>query len=220
MGSLAPFDRFAHPLHATFIYKNPDEQISVTADFIQRGLERNERCVFLDMPDKLRLLREALAERGIHVPAAEAKGALVLDSKRDFLDHGHFAGGKVIEFLDRAVNDALAHGFSALRPTGDMNWELGGDQDFHLLVDYEARLDEFVRTRPIVGMCQYQRYSVSSLAICNALQTHETVLMGSRCFEDNLFYEPPEVRLEPEGERREQRRGEWMCRQLLRSEMH
>lgn len=203
--------------HACLIYQNTDQQIAVTSQFLKIGLDRKEQCVFLEMPDKLAAVRLALKALGVDTAAAEASKALVLTAKRDFLDKGRFDGPRCIDFLMQASADAIEQGFHALRITGDMNWELGQDQDFRLLIDYEATLDDFLTGQKIVGMCQYQRYSVSSLAICNALETHESVILGNKFCPENFYYEPPDVRLEKDPGRREQRRGEWMCGQLSRA---
>ena len=207
----------AESSHACLIYQNPDQQMAVVSQFLKIGLERDEQCVLLEMPEKLAMARLALKGLGVDTAAAEARKALILTAKRDFLDRGRFDGPRAIDFLMQASADAIEQGFNALRITGDMNWELGADQDFRLLIDYEANLDDFLTGQKIVGMCQYQRYSVSSLAICNALETHESVILGDRFCAENFYYEPPDVRLEKDPARREQRRGEWMCGQLSRA---
>ena len=202
--------------HTCFIYQNVDQQVSVTAQFLKLGLDNGEKCVFLDMPEKLARVRLALKDLGVDTAAAEQRKALELTAKREFLDRGRFNQEKIMQFLGETLKETLKQGFTGLRVTGDMNWELGSDQDFNLLVQYEAELDRYVKGQQIVGMCQYQRYSVSSLAISNALETHESVILGTQFCADNLYYEPPEIKLEEDSSRREQRRGEWMCRQLTR----
>jgi len=202
--------------HSCMIYQNADQQVTVTAEFLKIGLARNEQCVFLEMPEKLAQVRALLQEFGVDTADAERRKALVLSAKRDFLFQGRFDSRRMLAFLSTAIADSSAMGFTALRATGDMNWELGAAQDFQLLIDYEAQLDAFARTQRLVGLCQYQRYTVSSLAICNALETHQGVVMGRNFCEDNLYYQPPDVKLETDTARREQRKGEWMCQQLSR----
>jgi len=200
--------------HNSLIYQTPEQQIAVTADFLEIGLERDEQCVFLEMPEKLSMLRDTLKKRKIDTISAEARGALMLSAKRDFLHHGKFDISRTLAFLADSLEACLTQGFSALRITGDLNWELGAEQNFQLLPEYESLLDQFVKEKQIVGLCQYQRYTVSSMAICNALETHENVILGNLFYPDNPYYEPPEIKLEKDAARREQRRGEWRCRQL------
>jgi hypothetical protein len=213
----SPFEQLSAPSHTCLIYQTREQQIAFTAHFLRAGLERGERCVFLEMPEKLDEVRKALHSMGVKVEEDEKRGALVLTANRVFLQQGAFDADRCLAFLETGINQAVADGFAALRITGDMNWELGRSQDFGRLLHYEAKLDEFLLDKPIVGVCQYQRYTVSSHAICNALETHRTVVLGTEFCTDNVYYEPPEVKLEQDPERREQRRGEWMCRQLVRS---
>jgi hypothetical protein len=210
----ATIAQLANPSHSSFIYQTSAEQTAVTCEFLARGLTRGELCVFLESPERIEAVREALRGASIDVAAEEERGALILSSNRAFLDHGHFSGARAIAFLEQTLRQALAQGFSALRATGDMNWELGEDQNFELLLDYEAELDRFVRQHKIVGLCQYRRHSLSGLAIRNALETHEQVVLGRTLCSNNLYYEPPEIRLNRDLAEAQEKRIERMCQQL------
>jgi len=210
----AAIAELSHPSHSCLIYSTTQEQINVTCEFLARGLMRGEKCVFLESPERLAQVRAALAAAGVEVEAEEARGALVLTSAADFRDQDHFNGDRTIGFLVQTLQGALGQGFSALRATGDMNWELGPDQDYSVLVDYEAKLDAYVGKNRIVGLCQYRRHAISGLAICNALQTHQHVVLGQRLCANNLYYEPLEIRLDGDPAKTQEKRADWMCRRL------
>lgn len=202
------------PSHSCLIYRSSDEQTEVTSEFLARGLMRGEQCIFLEAPERTKAVRDALERTGVNVAEEEARGALVLSSDRNFLAGGQFEGARTIAFLGQTLQQALTDGFSALRVTGDMNWELGDDQNFQILPDYEAELDRYVSRHRIIGMCQYRRHSLSGLAIRNALETHQNVILGRSLCRNNLYYEPPEIRLERNFAEAQERRVEWMCGRL------
>jgi light-regulated signal transduction histidine kinase (bacteriophytochrome) len=98
-----------------------------------------------------------------------------------------------------------------------MRWELGADENFDRLLEYEARLEQVFRERPLRGICQYHRGMVPQKAIEDALVTHRSAYLGDRLNEDNLFYIPPELLLEAKtGGSVGGRYAEWMCRQISR----
>jgi hypothetical protein len=215
----AAIAELSHASHSCLIYDKTTDQIAVTSEFLARGLTRGELCVFLETPTQLDLVRQSMSEAGVDVAGEERRGALLLTSNLDFLDDGHFNGGRTIGFLEEALSKALSQGYSALRATGDMNWELGKDQDFQLLIDYEVQLDNFVRRHPIIGLCQYQRRTIAGSAIRNALETHERIVLGRLLCTNNLYYESPDIRLMAESDHTQNKRAEWMCRRLSRAMM-
>src|SRR5690242_14204551 len=119
----AAIAELTHPSHSCLIYSTPEEQCTVTCEYIARGLMRGERCIFLESPEKIQQIREALAEKGVDVAAEEARGALILSSSHDYLKEGRFDADRMLAFLKQTVDEALEQGFSAVRATGDLNWE-------------------------------------------------------------------------------------------------
>lgn len=214
MGQAVSIAELTPGTHSCLIYDKYDDQTKVTCEFLTRGLTRGELCVFLESPERLGDIRQELARVGVDVAAEEARGALILSPKMAYLEEGHFKGDRIIQFLEDALKSALANGFTALRATGDINWELGEEQDFNVLIDYEARLDRFVTKNKIVGLCQYRRRTIPGNAIANALETHQNVMLGQQFCSNNLYYESPDIRLAPEGLATQERRVDWMCRRL------
>jgi len=136
-------------------------------------------------------------------------------SDRSHLADGRFDPEAMVDGLCTSIDEAVRDGFEGLCATGDMRWELGADENFDRLLEYEARLEKVFRDKPLWGVCQYHRGMVPGHAIHDALVTHRTVHLGDRANTDNHFYIPPELLLEaPIGDR--SRYGEWMFRQIAR----
>src|SRR5690349_9744385 len=119
--------------HACFFFDNPDQQIAMVVPFLQAGLEKNERCLFLGNSVNVQIVRNALKLAGTDVEREENRGALLLSSERPYLNHGYFDHKAVIQFIEIAIEDALRYGFSALRGTGDVVWELGSKSEVEVL---------------------------------------------------------------------------------------
>jgi signal transduction histidine kinase len=187
----------------------------VVVPLLLDGLKENWRCLYLGSPEDVDMIDSALSAKGVDTTREKDRQALVLSSDRSHLVDGRFDPDAMVDGLSTSIDAALDDGFRGLCATGDMRWELGADENFERLLEYEARLEQVFREKPLRGICQYHRGLVPAQALQDALVTHRSTYLGDVLNQDNLFYVPPEVLLEArEGD--EARRGEWMCRQLLR----
>ena len=203
--------------HKCLIYDgDPSEQLPVVIPFIADGLRNNWRCLYLGSPEMVRMVDSALAAEGIDAASELEKGALVLSSERSHLADGSFEPGLIIDMLCALIDRAVQDGFNGLCATGDMKWELGKNKNFDRLLEYEARLEQIFREKPLRGICQYHRDLVPTQAVHQALVTHQTTYIDGMLNRDNLFYVPPELLLEAHHGSAGSKRGEWMCQQIIR----
>jgi signal transduction histidine kinase len=180
------------------------------------GLADNWRCLYLGSPDAVRMVDTALVARGVDTSRESKRGALVLSSDRSHLDGGAFDPRAMIESLSDSVDVALRDGFEGLCATGDMRWELGDDESFDRLLEYEALLERVIQQKALRGVCQYRRDILPFRAVRDALLTHSAAYLGDALNLDNLFYMPPDLHLGDAGASVVARQGEWMASQILR----
>ena len=203
--------------HKCLIYDgDPSEQLPVVVPLLTDGLENNWRCLYLGSPEMVEMVDTALAGVGVNTTSEAQRGALVLSSGRSLLPDGRFDPQRMIDSLCVLIDGALDEGFEGLCATGDMRWELGADENFDLLLDYEARLEQVFREKPLRGICQYRRDIIPSRAVRDALLTHRSAYVGGVLNRDNLFYMPPELLLEQRTGGAVSKQGEWMCQQIIR----
>ena len=101
--------------HVCTLYESPAEQLRAAIEYIQGGLSRGERCLYVcgehDIADFCRALKTA----GVKVQHEQARGALILVTKHDaHLKGGTFDPAAMIDRLKTAVEEALAQGFIGL----------------------------------------------------------------------------------------------------------
>src|SRR5678815_1277032 len=87
--TIAPRVVYQQGDHVCTLFSSQEEQLSAAIDYIQQGLARGERCLYVCGEQTPQAFRAALAGAGIEVDAEEARGALVLLTK----ETGHLAGG-------------------------------------------------------------------------------------------------------------------------------
>ena len=163
----------------------------------------------------VRMVDSALMNHGIEAAHEVKRGSLILSSDRSHLAQGTFEPRIMVNSLSAMVDIAVQDGFEGLCATGDMLWELGTTKNFDRLLEYEARLEQLFREKPLRGICQYQRDIVPDQAVRDALATHRSAFIGDVLNDDNLFYIPPESLLEG-SDASASKQGEWLCQQILR----
>lgn len=197
--------------HKCLIYDgHASEQLPVIIPMMEDALQRNERCLYLGDEQTIAMISAALSHQGIDVEREMSRGALIFSSERET---GRFDPKAMIAMLTSMIDEALRDGFTGLCATGDMRWELGGDEAFEHLLEYEAMLEQVFKTRPLRGVCQYHRSTVPPSALQDALRAHRSLYIGNTHNADNLFYVPPEMLLE---DREKEQIGAWMYQQLSR----
>lgn len=174
--------------HACFSIKNRQEQIAVTSAFLQIGLERNERCLFLGDPVLVADVTSALVGEGVNVHQEVSREALLLQSNRDYLVNGQFESKTMVRCLLKVTDDALKAGFHGLRATGDVIWELGTSLDLRTLLEYEPALDAAFQGKQLLGLCQYREDSFSPKYLRNMLFTHPKVVVDEKVYSSNPYH--------------------------------
>lgn len=180
--------------HVCTLFSSPEEQLSAAIEYIQQGLNRHERCLYVcseQTPDEF---RAALTAAGIDAGREEARGALVLLTKETgHLEGGSFSPSRMISMLRNAVEGALTDGFEGLCAAGDMTWLLDDAPGSEQVAEYEALLNHFYRNNRALGLCQYNRRRLPDAILDHGLATHPTIRIAGPMLLTNPYYELPEL---------------------------
>lgn len=178
--------------HLCLIYETQAEQFAAVIPFMQIGLARGEKCLYVVDENTADMVINAMLTAGIDVESAVASGRLALLSKQEaYLKQGYFDPDWMITFLKSATEAAKAEGFSALRVTGEMTWVLGGDPGSERVLEYEAKLNYFFPAHDALAICQYNRHRFSPEIIRNVIATHPLVISGGMVCR-NYYFVPPD----------------------------
>src|SRR6266478_6163437 len=181
---LGPHDHFCS------IYESPQEHYAVAIPFIQIGLDRGEKCIYIADDGTVGDVRQAMQSEGIDVDRATASKALVLATKEQaYLEHGSFHPDWMFTFWKEATQWAMSEGFSALRATGETEWVLRGGRGLERWMEYESRLTHTLAENNCSALCQYNRRLFPPELILDVIRTHPTVVYGSTVCR-NQYYVP------------------------------
>jgi hypothetical protein len=167
--------------HSCLIYEGPpSKQLPALVAVARERLEQNHRCLYLNSPPMVAGMRSYLAASGIDVAEETARGSLVLTSDQEHLLHGYeFDPQHLIDGLRSALDRALDDGYSGLWASGDMVWEVGPQNDFSKLLEYEWRLEEFLQSNPQMGgICQYRADMLPRKTVRHGLVSHSTIFVN------------------------------------------
>jgi PAS domain S-box-containing protein len=175
--------------HLCPIYTSAAERLRILVPYFQDGIVRGERCLYL--ADDVSV--DDLRAQGIGSDEHLARGALVpLTARESFLRNGRFDPDRMFEFFSERLAAAHAEGFAGLRVTGEMIWVLGPDISSAVFLEFEARVNEFLRATGIRGMCMYDWRRWQPGILRDVLRTHPLAIIDLR-LHNNVYYEPIDV---------------------------
>jgi hypothetical protein len=180
----------SHPRHQCLIYEgSPSRQLPAVAALVRQKLKRNYRCLYLNSPVMVAGIRCCLAAIDIDVAHEIGKASLVMSSEQRHLVEGRFDVDRMLFTLEDALSQALNDGYSGLWATGDMTWELGPQNDFSKLLEYEWRLEELIRKHSTFsGICQYHCDTLPAQVLRQGLLSHPSIFLNETLSHINPHY--------------------------------
>ena len=181
--------------HVAIIYESQKIMFDLLAELCRIGLDRNERCLIAtfdgeDIKSYLRMAR-------IDVDRAVANGTIIFQDVDVIFSEGAFDPERSVAMFDRAVDDAIAQGFSGLRVFNSAYLpEALRDSDVHL--DYSSRMGRILSDKKVLRISLYDLNEHEPEFIINAILSHPTIILrGIVC--SNFFYIPTEQLLSRKG---------------------
>lgn len=211
-GELRPGD------HVVFIYEDPPELLMFVVSFINDGLAKEERCVYIAGDLAPTEVTEALATGGLDVKREIKRGALVVSSPQEYFALPPFDGARVVGLMRKRAAEAIARGFTGLRIAGEMTWTLQAGIRNDILVEYESLLGEAIGPGPLTVACMYRRDRFRATVLQQLIRSHAKVVAGNHVYLNlsglfqNLTRSDLQGILQSAGERRK-RKGEFYFQQ-------
>ncbi len=139
-------------------------------------------------------MRSYLAAAGVDVATETATENLVMSAEQSHLVDGKtFSVDLLMKDLEETLDQTLNAGYAGLWATGDMTWELGPEIGSGKLLEYEWRLENFLRAHPAMGgICQYHVDTLPPIAVQQGLSAHPAVFVNETLTMINPHYYPPE----------------------------
>ncbi len=178
--------------HLCLLYEDKAEQFASAVPFIRTGLERGEKCIYINDDNSAKEVLAEMRTGGVDVDTVLKNGSLTIVSKREtYLRNGYFDPDEMIQFLKESVEQARKDGFKALRATGEMTWMLGDEPGVERAMEYEAKLNDFFKKNDCLALCQYNKKRFDPKLLIDVVRTHPLVI-SSNIVCKNFYYVPVE----------------------------
>lgn len=167
--------------HIVVIYEAPAELLAFAVPFINEGLAKGERVLYVldDLP--LKLLTDALTAGGVNISRETERGAFVLMNAQEYyplpLDPS-----RMFELTRERIRDALSRGFSGLRVVAEMTWTLKTNGPEGVLVEYEGLLDDTLDAGTATVACAYRSGRFPAKVLQQLIRTHLKVVAGDQVY--------------------------------------
>jgi signal transduction histidine kinase len=175
--------------HVCALQENKRDEMLAAAAFIQGGLERGERCHYIADASRPEAIIATLRSQGVDADAARNSGMLTITDKRTYLRHGYFVPDEMIRFFAESYREAKSK-YSGIRFGGDMTWLLGRGGGPSKLIEFEAKVNDFLHKNKSPALCQYSLPDFDAEVILNVLRTHPLVI-HREFMAENPYYIPP-----------------------------
>ena len=173
--------------HICWLYETQEEYDTVIASFIRQGIRNNVRIIYIrDTSLESRFRFDFSAFR----PSLEPGQVVELTAQEIYFPEQIFDPIRVIACIEALITQAIEDGYAGLYITGEMTWVLQSFPGSERLIEYESLVNETIRSRPVLRLCQYRTCYFPPARLMDFLVTHPLVLLGTQSYE-NIYYTPP-----------------------------
>lgn len=180
--------------HLCCLYETEKEHRTLLMSFLRQGLERGEKVLYVVddcLPETiLGYLRDTSTGSGqaLDVEPYLARGQLaILIGDDTYVRQGVFGPEGMITLLRAETERALAEGYRALRDIGEMTWALRGQPGSERLMEYEARLNDFLSGSQCLVICQYDRRRFAPEVLLDVLRIHPIRVVATVRYENFIL---------------------------------
>ncbi len=171
--------------HIAHFFRGDAQRFAVLGPYIEAGLRRDERCVFIARPAVGEQLCEWLDDQGVDADAARSRDQLILHP-------GEATEEDMKRLAARVDTTAREEDEALIRWAGDGEWALEQEISVCEMLRWEALYDKHATDWALLALCQFNLAAFESDVIMDALRTHPYCVMGEVVV-PNPFHESPEV---------------------------
>lgn len=179
-----------HAGHICAFFDSRNEKYSVLAPYFTDGINEGDRIInVVDAGERDHHLRE-LKRAGVPVDDAMGRGQYqLLTAEETYLREGAVDLDGMLELLRQTLESAERDG-TRVRTCGEMNWVARSSMTTERVMEYEARVNDFVPTFQCSLLCVYDLALMRSGIVADILATHPAAIINGQLRPNPYFVEP------------------------------
>jgi hypothetical protein len=173
-----PLFQFKHGDHICVFYQSEDALMEALTPYIAEGLRNGECCFCVQNSAVTKRLFDDLRFLGLRPEFEVERGALLVHSEKEiYFPNGRFEPERMMQMLEKAIDQCANSGFSGFRSAGDLSWAARGQEDCKQVIGYEKMVEECFPGKAAVGLCQYAVKDFPAEVLESVLAAHRMHLV-------------------------------------------
>ncbi len=169
------------------IYTDRNEQFGMLVLFLQEGLQKKEKCLFIIAGPAAGQARKSFWSHGLDLQPFLESGAFSFLSREEACRReGRFDPKHVINMLSSSLQEALQDGYSGLRVVMEMAWISTRFAGTDCLLEFEAGLKQIQPDSRLTVICQYDTQRSKPERLLDVLRTQPRIILDGTCCENPL----------------------------------
>lgn len=174
---IAPLRDIAWGTHLCCFVRTTEDLLALVTPYIKAGLESHEYCIWvlsggLTKNLAAAALRQVIPDVDRHI----GQRSLDIVAARDwYLERGRLDRRRVIRNWLHRLKHAEAQGFAGMRAVGSADW-LESKKKWRDFLEYEAVLNEALRNRRMIVLCNYQLATSQAADLLDVASAHQSAL--------------------------------------------
>ncbi|MFW6226960.1 MAG: MEDS domain-containing protein [Bacteroidota bacterium] len=175
--------------HMCLIYKDDEEREKIISQYLLSGLRDQEKVTYFAYKTGREEIMNLLENSGIVVNSENFE---VADATDSYCPHHYFDPDEMLESLKELYNNTIKMGYKNCRLSGEMQWALDPIPGTNRLMEYEAMVNNVVKTHPVTSICQYDARLFDGEVIVDCLKVHPYVIVNGQVVENPYYLTPEE----------------------------
>lgn len=176
--------------HICAFFDSRAEKYDVLAPYFSDGIANGDRIINVVEAKECDAHVRDLSNRDVPITKAIHRGQFsLMTAEETYLKDGATDLDGMLALLQETLESAKSGGHS-VRTCGEMNWIGRGRLSPSKVMDYEARVNEFVPTFQCTLLCVYDIAAIPSGMVADILATHPTAIINGRLRPNPYSVEP------------------------------
>lgn len=177
--------------HICYLYDDDEERRRFVHAYVSSGIAEEESVDYLADVSSKEELGLAADKMGLrNIPSTRERQLVFNTATSTYCTQGRFIPEVMLDRLGQMYDRGHACRYAGSRMSGEMSWAARDLPDSDRLVEYEARVNDFVKLVPLTAMCQYDTRKFDGGTIFEILNVHSLIIVCGQVIR-NPFYAGP-----------------------------
>ena len=181
-------------VHVCQIYSSQIERNDSIAKFILKGMEQKESCACFSDQEFFDLFESIAEEENLSLDDEGNIQNFVFHNAAEFyFKNNVFNPDEMLNSLNNFYENSVSHGYKGARVMGEMLPEVQNIEGGSRLIEYESRVNLFLKDHPVTTVCQYNAHSFDGAMIMDVLKVHPMLIVHGAVVQNPFYITPEEI---------------------------